>query len=123
MAYETDRTYAAWFEYAEPGLITNRTIRNFLGAYNSNLWPQLVKMTLIYGIKCLEKKIENGEQNHMSLEEIKTEVRNLEISEKINHYLPDLKKSMNSLRNDIDEILDIFDINPVPSNDKTQKVI
>lgn len=33
--------YAQWFQLVDPGLLTNKTIRQHLLAYNAEQWPEV----------------------------------------------------------------------------------
>lgn len=105
--YEAHRSTQAWFEYAEPGLLTNRTIRNFLSSYKTDSWPDIVKLTLLYGIVTLRKHVGGLEQ--IPLEKIRTLVRQMEAAHCIEEKLPPIHEKMKDLKGDVQEILEAFD--------------
>lgn len=51
---------APWFAAASPGLLTNRTIRNYLDGYTQRQWSHVVKLTLLHGIISLQKQYPGG---------------------------------------------------------------
>ena len=108
--YEDQRLTRAWFEYAEPGLLTNRTIRNFLSGYKSDAWPDVVKLTLLYGIVTLRKTV--GDSQRIPAERIRQPVRQMEAAHCLEEKLPPIHEKMKDLKGDVQEILEAFDQPP-----------
>ena len=106
--YEENRSYSAWFEYAEPGLLTNRTIRNFLNGYRPESWPDVVKLTLLYGIVTLRKHT-GSKGEVVPLEKIRQSVRQLEAAHCVENKLPPIQEKMKDLKGDVQEILEAFE--------------
>lgn len=52
-ASSTDHPWPAWFQDSvqHSQLLTNRTIRSHLLAHNAESWPELVKSTLLVGVR------------------------------------------------------------------------
>lgn len=52
-----------WFasQDAEPGLLSNRAVRTHLEPYSPHLWPQVTRLTLLYGIAALRKAYGPGQ--------------------------------------------------------------
>lgn len=45
----------AWFDQVSPNLLRNRALRSYLGLYASKDLPEVVKLTMLYGVICLGK--------------------------------------------------------------------
>ena len=52
-----------WFasQDAEPGLLSNRAVRTHLEPYSPHVWPQVTRLTLLYGIAALRKAYGSGQ--------------------------------------------------------------
>lgn len=117
-----DRTCKAWFEYAEPGLLTNRTIRNFLNSYSQEKWPDAVKLTLLYGIVTLRQSMGVA---FVPLETIRQKISRSETAYCVEEKLLPIQEKVQDLKGDVQEILEAFAenasfpnnrLNPVPKS-------
>lgn len=100
-----DRTCKAWFEYAEPGLLTNRTIRNFLNSYSQEKWPDVVKLTLLYGIVTLRQSMG---VTFVPLEKIRQKISRLETAYCVEEKLLPIQEKVQDLKGDVQQILESF---------------
>ena len=50
-----DGALQAWYTAAEPALLRNKTLREFLSLYTDAQRPEMVKLTLLHGVLCLHK--------------------------------------------------------------------
>lgn len=48
-------TTSTWFAAQEPGLLSHRAVRTHLEPYSPHVWPQVTRLTLLYGIAALRK--------------------------------------------------------------------
>lgn len=100
-----DRSCKAWFEYAEPGLLTNRTIRNFLNSYSQEKWPDAVKLTLLYGIISLRQSMGVA---FVPLEKIRQKISRSETAYCVEEKLLPIQEKVQDLKGDVQEILEAF---------------
>jgi hypothetical protein len=52
---------STWFAAQEPGLLSHRAVRSHLEAYSPHVWPQVTRLTLLYGIAALRKAYGPGQ--------------------------------------------------------------
>ena len=107
--YDENTHCRMWFEYAERGLLTNRTIRNFLTGYKTESWPSVVKLTLLYGIASLKS---SGIGEPIPLDRLRRTVRQAETARCVEAKLPAIQESMRDLKDDVEEILEAVEERP-----------
>ncbi|GMH36066.1 hypothetical protein BSKO_03934 [Bryopsis sp. KO-2023] len=95
-------TKCGWFDHAVPGLLTNRTIRNFLTSYREDSWPEVVKLTLLYGVQTLQQQF--GHQR-VSLERIREEVRQGVVANTVQESIPEIADQVERLRENLAQVL------------------
>lgn len=115
MAGHIKTPWASWFEQAEPGLLTNPTIRAFISPYTQEQWPDVVKLTLLHGILCLRKEF--GFQQ-LTIPELKGVVERGHYALSIEDSVPALKKDLDSITAKVAEFAK--ELNPGVSLTKTR---
>src|SRR5690242_16378224 len=91
-----------WFADVAPSLLTNRTIRNYLAGYSEQSWPQVVKMTILYGIVCLQQ---HSEQT-LTLQQLKEVVQAAATSLVVQRNVPGLQRQILQMQTDLDKVFD-----------------
>lgn len=90
----------SWWGDASPGLMNNKTIRNFLLQYSHTQHPEVVKLTTLYGILCLQNR--KGTQP-LSLAEIRKLVKEGFFNQTLGTTIEGVKSSVNDIQHIIGE--------------------
>ncbi|GAQ79530.1 hypothetical protein KFL_000320290 [Klebsormidium nitens] len=90
--------YAQWFQLVDPGLLTNKTIRQYLLAYNAEQWPEVVKLTLLYGILSLQKQY--GSQA-LAVQDLRDIIGQNKVAAAVEQSIPGIEKQLADLRAEV----------------------
>lgn len=92
----------AWF--ADAGILTNSsTIRNYLQQYSQHCWPEVTKLTLIYGIVALQH---TQQGRTLSLAQLQAEVQRCASALVVQHSVPKLQRQILDLQSQLDNVFD-----------------
>lgn len=94
---------APWFADAAPGLLTNRTIRNYLDTYTQQQWPHVVKLTLLHGILSLSKQY-SGQQ--LTVAQLREVVEKGATSAAVERSIPTLQRQILGLQQQLEGVYD-----------------
>lgn len=103
MALKLSKDETTWFEQVSPGLLRNKAIRNYLSQYTASEWPEVVKLTLLYGLINLAKQYP-GKQ--LSLGQLKEVLASGQAALTVEHALPDVHNQLDKLQNQLEESTD-----------------
>lgn len=92
-----------WFADCAPSLLTNRTVRRYLEAYSAHLWPEAIKLALLYGILGLQQQFPQGP---LSLAELRCLVERGGASLVVDAGLPRLQRDILALQSGLDAVFD-----------------
>lgn len=92
-----------WFADVAPSLLTNRTIRNYLAGYSEQSWPQVVKMTILYGIVCLQQQ-HSGQT--LTLQQLKEVAQAAATNAVVQRNVPALQRQILQMQTDLDKVFD-----------------
>lgn len=95
------RPLAAWYEDVTPGLLTNRTIRNFLEQYSQQLWPDVIKLAVIHGIVSLLKQYPG---QSLSLQQLRSAAEQAAAAEVVDRSIPKLQRQILDLQERLDGV-------------------
>eukprot|EP00878_Enallax_costatus_P017016 GHUV01017864.1.p1 GENE.GHUV01017864.1~~GHUV01017864.1.p1 ORF type:complete len:612 (+),score=204.31 GHUV01017864.1:997-2832(+) len=98
-----------WFADVAPSLLTNRTIRNYLASYSEQSWPQVVKMTILYGIVRLQQQ-HSGQV--LTLQQLKEVVQAAATHLVVQHNVPGLQRQILQMQTDLDKVFDRLTVEP-----------
>lgn len=100
---EMDSNRVPWYSSVAPSLLTNRTIRNYLNSYSEHLWPQILKLTLLYGIVGLQQQ---HPQQQLSVLQLKQIVQKAATALVVQRNVPQLQRQILGLQGDLDKVFD-----------------
>lgn len=92
-----------WFADCAPSLLTNRMIRRYLDAFSQHVWPEAIKLTLMYGILGLEQQFPQGP---LSLAQLQRLVERGGASLVVDRGLPRLQRDILTLQSNLDAVYD-----------------
>lgn len=92
-----------WFADAAPSLLTNKTIRTFLGRYSQQQWPEVVKLVLVWAIMNLEQQ---NSGRSLSLKELKELARATGAVMVVDRSIPKLQQQILGLQANLDSVFD-----------------
>lgn len=92
-----------WWSDVSPSLMANRTIRNFLVAYSDVQHPEVVKLTMLYGILSLQAKL--GSQPP-AIGEIRKMLKEGHLGQTLATKLTSVKDSVNDIQHVLHEMQD-----------------
>lgn len=90
---------AAWF--AETGLLNNKVIRNYLSSYSPGQWPEVIKLSLIYGILNLQKQYP---QQVLAVDSLKDAVSRSSQAAVLEERLPALRQTLLTLQGQLEDV-------------------
>lgn len=103
MALKLQKDEVSWFEQVSPGLLRNKAIRNYLAHYTAQEWPEVVKLTLLYGLINLHRQYP-GKQ--LSVAQLREVISTGQVAITVESALPDVHNQLDKLQNQLDEITD-----------------
>lgn len=106
----TKATEPLWFESVSPHLLRNKAIRGYLGQYNGKDWPEIVKLTLLYGILNLQKRYPG---QILPIERLRAVLRASQSAVTVESALPDLQGQLEFLQSQLAEVTDDIENNKV----------
>lgn len=109
MANDSLANIAPWFAEASPGLLTNRTVRNFISHYSQSQWPEVIKLVLIHGIIALHKQHPG---QHLSVKQLKELIEKGGCSLVIERSIPQLQRQILQLQTELDGVFDSLAVEP-----------
>lgn len=92
-----------WFADTAPNLLTNKTIRDFLGRYSQQQWPEVVKLVLVWAIMNLEQQYRG---RNLSLKELKELARATGAVIVVDRSVPQLQQQILGLQANLDSVFD-----------------
>ena len=91
----------SWYSDCQPGLLSNKVLRQFLARFSEAVWPEVVKLTAVYGALSLEQV--QGKAC-ISVEDIKAAIDTLSVQRAIQDSMPGLQAQVQALSTSLAEI-------------------
>lgn len=92
-----------FYESVPPHLLRNKALRGYLGQYNGKDWPEVVKLTLLYGVLNLQKRYP-GEI--LPIERLRAVLMASQSAITVEHLLPNLQDQLQNLQVQLAEVTD-----------------
>ncbi|KAK9843145.1 hypothetical protein WJX74_007654 [Apatococcus lobatus] len=91
----------SWYSDCQPGLLSNRVLRRFLSRFSEAAWPEVVKLTAVYGALRLEQVQGTA---YFAVEDIKAAIDRLSIQKAVQDSVPGLQAQVHALSASLAEI-------------------
>eukprot|EP00873_Tetraselmis_striata_P020266 jgi/Tetstr1/440530/TSEL_028853.t1 len=108
---------APWLEAAEPGLLTNKLVRDFLSRYAPQDWAEVVKLLVIHGITSLHAS--HG-CRLLSLPELKRVVGEGQVADTLKDDMPSIQSALSSLQDKVASLCSGFGVGAQPEVGATE---
>ncbi len=92
-----------WFEQVSPSLLRNRAIRNYLQTQPARDWPEVLKLTLLYGIVTLGKQYPG---RILCLEDLRAILAQNRVAVTVEDAIPDIRDQLDRLQSQLEEVTD-----------------
>lgn len=91
----------SWYSDCQPGLLSNRVLRQYLGTFSEASWPEVVKHTAVYGALSLQQTQGKAQ---FSLEDIRAAIAQLSVQQAVQDSVPGLQAQVHALGERLAEI-------------------
>ncbi len=91
----------SWYTDCQPALLSNRVLRSFLLQFSQKVWPEVVKLSAIYGVLSLQQ---TSSAPHLSVEDIKLAIEQVSTRAAVGASVPGLKAQVDELSAKLAEI-------------------
>lgn len=95
--------HPSWYEQVSPGLLRNKAVRNYLSQYAAKDWPEVVKLTLLYGLICIHKQHPG---QILTVEQLKDKIATGHVAVTVESVLPQVQSQLDHLQQCLEEITD-----------------
>ncbi|GAX80665.1 hypothetical protein CEUSTIGMA_g8100.t1 [Chlamydomonas eustigma] len=93
-----------WFDQVSPNLLRNRNIREYLSNFTSKDHPEVVKLTLLFGIVNL-RKLFSGKL--FSIENLREILTSHQVAAVVESSLPDVRAQLDNLQNQLEDVTEM----------------
>jgi hypothetical protein len=91
---------------ASPGLLTSKLVRTHLSQYSQQLWPLVVKLTLLHGIQSIQQQFQGS---CLSVQQLQQLVESGACGLAVQKTIPALQRQILSLQQELDTVFDALD--------------